>query len=406
LDTKQDAVNVRLATSAPHHGALFRELSAPFVTLTAERQLADLQRQNAALKKELDKAKADPQVQVQILTAQLAETNAQGAMQQLQTRQLELELHKLKAKLAAAEAAAEAAAASPELEHEPEIVKKAKTKVQRSGPPPKTEALKEDASKEEEAHSIKDKEANVSTRGQPSDASLEQHFVDWKMFNDCVTALKQLDDKSLKQEFQHFSKQQDDKSLKQEFQDFSDIKTCTDNCRMSKDGLAALFAARKMTLSKGEVEELMMRIDTSRDGEVDWHEFRALVRSSSDLEMLFKSFPLALVLAFCFPRGSTDAPLKPFFGMQRGEVVTAVQKAAFILVEMTMEVIRNQNAAENKNASDGGGGGGKFGAELKGRSFEDFFEGVTGIVGEPHPGDIYMYIYVYVYVYTYLLNII
>jgi hypothetical protein len=381
LDTKQDAVNVRLATSAPHHGALFRELSAPLVTLSAEGQLADLQRQNATLKKELEKAKAAPQVEVQILTAQMAEINAQGAMQQLQTRQLELELHKLKAKLAAAEAAA----ASPELEHEPEIVKTAKKKVQRSGPPPKTEALKEEASKEEEAHSIKDKEANVSTRGQPSHASLEQHLVDWQMFNGCVTALKQLDDKSLKQEFQHFSKQQDDKSLKQEFQDFSDIKTCTDNCRMSKDGLAALFAARKMTLSKGEVEELMMRIDTSRDGEVDWHEFRALVRSSSDLEMLFKSFPLALVLAFGFPRGSTDAPLKPFFGMQRGEVVTAVQKAAFILVEMTMDVIDKQNAAEKNKAADGGGGG-KFGAELQGRDFNAFFQGVTGIVGEPHPG--------------------
>ena len=90
-------------------------------------------------------------------------------------------------------------------------------------------------------------------------------------------------------------------------------------------------------------------------------------------------------------KSSTDAALKPFFGMQRGEVVTAFQKAAFILVEMTMEVIDKQNAAENNNASDGGGGG-KFGAELKGRSFKDFFEGVTGIVGEPHPGDIYMYI--------------
>jgi hypothetical protein len=61
-----------------------------------EGQLADLQKQNAALKKELEKANAAPQVEVQILTAQLAKTNAQGAM-------LESELHKLKAKLAAAE---------------------------------------------------------------------------------------------------------------------------------------------------------------------------------------------------------------------------------------------------------------------------------------------------------------
>jgi hypothetical protein len=95
---------------------------------------------------------------------------------------------------------------------------------------------------------------------------------------------------------------------------------------MLKQGLAALFAARKKTLTEGKVKELMMRIDTSGDGEVDWHEFRALVRSSSDLEMLFKSFPLALVLAFGFPTASTDASLKPLFGMQRGEVVSAVHR--------------------------------------------------------------------------------
>jgi hypothetical protein len=105
LDTKQDAENVRLATSAPHHGALFRDLSAPLVAPSAEGRFADLQKQNAALKKELEKANAAPQVEVQILTAQLAETNAQrdaqAATQQLQTRALESELHKLKAKLAA-----------------------------------------------------------------------------------------------------------------------------------------------------------------------------------------------------------------------------------------------------------------------------------------------------------------
>jgi hypothetical protein len=214
-----------------------------------------------------------------------------------------------------------------------------------------------------------------------SDSSLQQHFVDWKIFDGCVQALKQLDEKSLKEEFQHFAdKRKDENSAAEEAS-----RDALDNCRMSKQGLAALFAARKKTLSEGEVKELMMRIDTGGDGEVDWHEFRALVRSTSDLEMLFKSFPLALVLAFGFPTGSTDAPLKPFFGMQRGEVVSAVQKAAFILVDMTMDVIDKQNAAEKKKAADGGGGG-KFGAELQGRDFHAFFQGVTAIVGEPHPG--------------------
>jgi hypothetical protein len=75
-----------------------------------EREREELQTQNAASTKELEKANAAPQVEVQILTAQLVETNAQlnaqVAMQQLQTRELESELRKLKAKLAATEAAA------------------------------------------------------------------------------------------------------------------------------------------------------------------------------------------------------------------------------------------------------------------------------------------------------------
>ncbi len=50
------ADNVRSATSAPHHWAFFRDLAAPFVPLSGKGQLADLQKQNAALTKELGKA--------------------------------------------------------------------------------------------------------------------------------------------------------------------------------------------------------------------------------------------------------------------------------------------------------------------------------------------------------------
>jgi hypothetical protein len=64
---------------------------------------------------------------------------------------------------------------------------------------------------------------------------------------------------------------------------------------MSKQGLAELFAAKKMTLSEGEVEELMSRFDTNGDGQVDWREFLALVRST-ELEMMFKALPLQRLL--------------------------------------------------------------------------------------------------------------
>ena len=50
------ADNVCLTTSAPYHGAFFLDLAAPFVPRLGKGQLADLQKQNAALTKELGKA--------------------------------------------------------------------------------------------------------------------------------------------------------------------------------------------------------------------------------------------------------------------------------------------------------------------------------------------------------------
>ena len=155
-------------------------------------------------------------------------------------------------------------------------------------------------------------------------------------------------------------------------------------CRLSKQGLTALFAAKNKTLSEAEVEELMLRIDTSGDGKVDWHEFRALVRSSSELEMIFKGLPLERVLASCFTRGAADDPLQPFFCQQHSDVVAAVLKAGHILVAMVVGLIKKQNEA--RGSQEQGAGGAKYGAELKGGTVKQFFEGVTGICGEPHPG--------------------
>ena len=152
--------------------------------------------------------------------------------------------------------------------------------------------------------------------------------------------------------------------------------------RMSKQGLAAFFAAKKITLREGEVEELLSRFDTNSDGEVDWREFLALVRSNTELEMVFKALPLHRVLASCFPRGAADDPLGPFFRQQHNDVVAAVHMAAHLIVLMTMDVMKKHNEAH----ASGAAGGAKFGAELKGSEVEAFFEGITGIVGEPHPG--------------------
>ncbi len=313
-------IQLRLATSGPHHGALFRELSAPFVALSAEQQLADLRKQNAALKTELQKAKVAAKAQVQRLTTALEKAKSQGAIQ-----------------LTATEAAV--------------------------------------------------------AQGQPS----EQHFAKWQFWDDCLLPLKQLDDTALMEIFMKFADIQtdpDDKGGKKLTGAAAVASTdALDQRRFSKQGLAALFAAQNKTLSDAQVEEIMLRIGTkpvaSTDAldhqaldqcHIDWHEFRALVRS--ELEMIFKGLPLERVLAACFAQGAADDPLEAFFNQKPSDVVTGVLKAGHILVAMVAALITKHKEARGKL----GAGGAKYKGEFKGATVEKFFEGVTGICGEPHPG--------------------
>jgi Ca2+-binding EF-hand superfamily protein len=161
----------------------------------------------------------------------------------------------------------------------------------------------------------------------------------------------------------------------------------TDKHRLSKEGLAKMFETKNITLSKGKLEELMSRIDTNGNGEIDWLEFRALARSYSDLEMFFKGLPLERVLAACFARGAVDQSIEAFFSQKHSDVVVGVLKAGHILEAMITGHIKKQNEATKARASqEQAAGGAKYGAELKGGTVEKFFEGVTGLCGEPHPG--------------------
>jgi Ca2+-binding EF-hand superfamily protein len=173
----------------------------------------------------------------------------------------------------------------------------------------------------------------------------------------------------------------DDKALREAFKQFADIQN---KGSMSKQGLAKMCELKNVTLSQGKLEELISRIDTDGNGEIDWLEFRALARSSSELEMMFKALPLERVLAACFARGSADDPLKPFFSQEHSDVVAGVRKAGHIHVEMIVALIKKQNEARAKEQL--GAGGAKYGGEFKGETAEKFFEGITGICGEPHPG--------------------
>jgi hypothetical protein len=213
------------------------------------------------------------------------------------------------------------------------------------------------------------------------DDTLQQHFAEWQKLDGFLQLLRKMGDKALREEFNAFSDVN-----KEAFTDVTGEGHGNKEhnpLRISKQGLVKLLTAKNVVLSEGQVDELMQRSDTDGDGQIDWHEFRTLVRSSSDLEMMFKGLALERVLASCFPRGPANDALGPFFRQQHSDVVERVRKAAYMIVKMTMDVIETQKKDEEKQAASGRGA--KFGGELKGGSFDDFFKGVTGLTGEPHP---------------------
>jgi hypothetical protein len=100
--------------------------------------------------------------------------------------------------------------------------------------------------------------------------------------------------------------------------------------------------------------------------------------------MFFKGLPLERVLASCFARGAADDALEAFFSQKHSDVVAGVQKAGHIIEALIAGHINKQNEA--RASQEQAAGGAKYGAELKGATVEKFFEGVTGICGEPNPG--------------------
>jgi hypothetical protein len=249
-------------------------------------------------------------------------------------------------------------------------------------------------------------EDSAKISAQPPDLSLHQSCAEWLEVDGFLAGLRAMDDKTLREVFKQFAdiqKEAEDivcsAATEAATGDVSDndsdaeakgkgaAEAETDKRRLSKEGLASMFETKNVTLSQGKLEELMSRIDTDGNGEIDWLEFRALARSNSDLEMFFKGLPLERVLASCFARGAADDSLEAFFRQKHSDVVAGVLKAGHILEAMIAGHIKKQNEATKVRASqEQAAGGAKYGAELKGGTVEKFFEGVTGICGEPHPG--------------------
>ena len=184
-----------------------------------------------------------------------------------------------------------------------------------------------------------------------------ESFAEFQMFGGCLKEVKELEDNALRTLFAEYAKE----AVPAVDASTPDMKSLS----LSKKHFADLFKEKyEVTLSEGKLEELISRIDANGDRVIDFNEFRALVRSTSELEMMFKSWPLAQVLAFCFPRGSAAEPLELFFNQHHSEVDAAMRKAGQILTGLTMSMIEQHNdacAAAKKQQAEGCGA--KFGAE-------------------------------------------
>ena len=170
----------------------------------------------------------------------------------------------------------------------------------------------------------------------------------------------------------------DDAALRCEFDAFVDPASVTDKGgRLSKEGLAALMRTKGLAHGDAQVGRVLARVDTNKDGKIDFGEFRALARANSDLEQVLLSKHFECVVAAFFPSGTTFEDLGKMSRAQFSAVVDQSRDAQIeFLAGLGAQVAAVGSAQQAVE-------GGKFASELKGGTLEDFYQGVTGICGEP-----------------------
>ena len=173
----------------------------------------------------------------------------------------------------------------------------------------------------------------------------------------------------------------DDAALSREFDAHADLAAGTDNesgeRRMSKDGLAQFMRSKGLAHGDAEIERVMSRMDTNGDGGIDSGEFRALARANSDLEQALRTKHPECVLAAFFRSGTA---LEDLGKMDHAQFSAVVDESRNTLVALLVELGAQLAAVGTaQHAAEGG----KFASELKGGTLQDFYQGVTGLCGEP-----------------------
>jgi hypothetical protein len=180
----------------------------------------------------------------------------------------------------------------------------------------------------------------------------------------------------------------DSAGLRREFDKYADLtgegaaagpesKDKDTDHRMSKAGLASFMRDRGFTHDDTEVGRAMERVDTNKNGDIDFGEFCALAEANSDLEKVLQAKHLECILCYYFPRGTT---LEDLATMDRAQFSAIVKFSQQTMVQLLVDLAANVAAVGKAHE---GAGGGKFTGELRGGTLENFYEGVTGVCGEP-----------------------
>ena len=102
----------------------------------------------------------------------------------------------------------------------------------------------------------------------------------------------------------------DDAGLRREFNKHADKDKDTER-RMSKAGLASFMRDKGLAHGDADVERAMERVDTNKDGDIDYAEFCSLSQADSDLEKVLQAKCIESILCYYFPKGKDTTLEKP-----------------------------------------------------------------------------------------------